>query len=121
GVGATALVSRSVGGGRMAVANAVLGQTVILAIVAGIALAALITVGALPVARILALSAEATGMFEVYMMVVAASIPFISLVFAGIACARGAGDSTRPLVAMVVINAVNMVLSWALAGVDLPL
>ncbi len=119
GVGATALVSRSIGGGRMAVANAVLGQTVILAVVAGIALAFLISIGAVPVARIMALSDEAIGMFEAYMMVVAASTPFLSIVFAVIACARGAGDSARPLMAMVVINVVNMAASWALSGVDL--
>lgn len=120
-VGATALVSRSVGSGRMAVANAVLGQTMILAAVAGIALAFLISAAALPVARMMALSDQATDMFEAYMIIVAAGTPFTALLFAGIACARGAGDSARPLIAMVVVNAVNIVLSWALAGVPLTL
>src|SRR5690606_797990 len=37
GVGATAVISRSIGGGRQAVANAALGQSVLLAIVSGLA------------------------------------------------------------------------------------
>lgn len=119
GVGATSLISRSVGAGRLAVANAAVGQTVLLALGSGIIVGVLIASVAAPAAGFMNLKDEAATAFVQYMRIVAVGVPFLSLLSCLTACARGAGDSFRPLLAMVVVNVVNMFLSWALAGVDL--
>ncbi|MEM7756119.1 MAG: MATE family efflux transporter [Planctomycetota bacterium] len=119
GVGATALISRSVGASRMAVANAVLGQSVVLALVLGSAVGVFIAVAASWVADLLNMGPEATAAFEQYMFIIAMGVPASSILFVLIACARGAGDSIRPLQAMAVRNIVNIAVSWALSGIDL--
>ncbi len=121
GVGATALISRAIGRGRLAVANTVLGQVVILSWVSGIFTGVLIALLADPAARMLSLSPAAEKAFDQYIFIIACGVPAASMLFCLIACARGAGDSIRPLWAMVWRNVVNMFVSWMLSGVELPL
>lgn len=121
GVGSTALISRSVGGGRLAVANAAVGQTVLAVVVLGAGVGVLVA-GTVPVTmRLFALSGESGALYSVYLLILSASVPLMGILFGGIACARGAGDSFRPLLAMAVVNAVNIVVSWMLSGVTLQL
>src|SRR6185436_1595561 len=49
----------------------------------------------------------------------AVGVPCSALLYSMTACLRGAGDSLRPMLAMVVVNVVNMAVSFALAGVDI--
>ncbi len=118
GIGATALISRSIGRGRIAVANAVLGQTVLLSWVLGIITGLFIAAAAGPVASLLSLSGEAAAAFDRYIFIIACGVPAASMLFTLIACARGAGDSIRPLWAMILRNVVNLFVSWSLSGVD---
>lgn len=119
GVGSTALISRAVGGGRIGVANAGVGQTVLLQAVTGLGVAVLLVLMAEPVAASLNMSERATEAFVEYLRIIAIATPFMALVFGCIACSRGAGDSFRPLGVMVIVNLVNIVSSWVLAGVDI--
>ncbi len=119
GVGATALIARSVGRGRLGVANAVLGQSVILAIAVGVFVGAAVWFLASPVAVVLSMSEGATEAFERYMSVIAFGAPGASMLFVMIACARGAGDSKSPLIAMIVRNIVNIFVSYALSGYEI--
>lgn len=119
GVGATALISRAVGGSRMAVAGAVLAQSVLLALVLGVAVGGLVALGAGPISGLLNMGPEASEAFRLYMLVIAGGVPFATMLFVLIACARGAGDSVRPLQAMAVRNIVNILVSWALSGIDI--
>ena len=116
--GATALVSRSVGKGRLAVASAAVGQTVLLAIISGLLVGALMAMLAPYIAKLVNLKGEASDAFIDYLRIVAAGVPMSSVLFAGIACLRGAGDSTRPLHAMIACNIVNIGVSFLLSGVD---
>lgn len=118
-VGATALVSRAVGGSRLAVAHAATGQTMILAVVTGVLTGALVAAMAGPMSHVMNLTGAAEEGFRTYIRVCAIGVPALSILAAGIACARGAGDSVRPLLAMLVVNIVNIIASWALSGVDL--
>jgi len=118
-VGATALVSRAVGGSRLAVAHAATGQTMILAVVTGVMTGALVAAMAGPMSHVMNLTGAAAEGFRTYIRVCAIGVPALSVLAAGIACARGAGDSVRPLMAMVVVNIVNILASWAMSGVDL--
>lgn len=118
GVGATALISRAVGGGRIAVANAALGQATLLAVWSGVAVGVIVAAGAGPVAALLNLNEEASRAFRIYMYINAVGAPLAALLLTGIECCRAAGDSLRPLWSMAAVNVVNIVVSWALAGVD---
>jgi len=118
GIGATALIARSIGRGRVAVANAVLGQTVLLSWVSGVVTGLFIAAAAGPVASLLSLSGEASAAFNRYIFVIACGVPAASMLFTLIACARGAGDSIRPLWAMILRNVVNLFVSWSLSGVE---
>ncbi len=119
GVGATALVSRSVGKGRLAVANAAVGQAITLAAVCGGSIGLLVILAAPTLANLLGLTGEAHEAMVSYLRIVAIAAPATAVMEVGIACCRGAGDSFRPLLIMVLVNAVNIAVSWSLAGVDL--
>lgn len=118
GVGATALVSRSIGKGRLAVANAATAQSLLLAIALGLATSVLIFFSAPLFASALNLQGDARTHFLTYLRILCIAVPMTTVLNAGIACARGAGDSLRPLHIMLVVNLANVFLSWALSGVD---
>ena len=118
GMGATALIARSVGARRMAVANAVLGQSLVVSLAAGLATGAIVAATAPLTATMMSLSGAGATAFKTYIVIVACSMPLMSTLYTGIACARGVGDSIRPLWIMVVVNAVNIIASWILSGVD---
>lgn len=119
GVGTTALVSRSVGRGRLAVANAAVGQSLLLSAGLGSVVAVAIAAVAPSIANALTKSEAGATAFTGYLQVVAVGMPFMAVLMAGIASLRGAGDSMRPLWAMVVVNIVNVIASWSLCGQDL--
>lgn len=119
GVGATALISRAVGAGRMAVANAATGQSLILAAAFGVLVGGGLWLSAAPMSAVLSLRGEAAASFIQYMRIIAFGSPAMMVLSSGIACSRGAGDTVRPLWAMIVVNVVNMAMSWVLSGVDI--
>ncbi len=118
GVGATALVSRSIGKNRLAVANAATAQSLLLAIALGLATSVLVFFSAPLFASALNLHDDARQHFLTYLRILCLAVPMTTVLNAGIACARGAGDSLRPLRIMLVVNLANVFLSWALSGVD---
>ncbi len=119
GVGATALISRSVGKGRLGVANVVLGQALTLSLIAGVVIGFLVYFLSSPIAVLLNMTPQAAAYFDEYMKIIALGTPAASMLFALIACSRGAGDSMSPLIAMIVRNAVNIVVSWLFSGVTI--
>ncbi len=119
GVGTTALVSRSVGRGRLAVANAAVGQSLLLAAGLGSVVAVFVAFAGPGLGGMLTKSEAGATAFATYLQIVAAGTPFMAVLAVGIASLRGAGDSLRPLWAMVVVNIINIVSSWSLCGEDL--
>lgn len=119
GVGATAVVSRCVGRGRVAAANAAVGQTLMLAVSLGAVVGVVLAFAAGPIGHLVSLQGETHRLFRDYLFVVALGVPASSMLMAGISCIRGAGDSIRPLGVMFLVNAVNIAVSWALSGVPL--
>jgi len=119
GLGATALIARAVGAGRLGVANAALGQSVLLALGLGAVSGAIVALSAGPAASMLSMHDEAREHFITYMRIMALGGPGMAMLFTLIAAARGAGDNLTPLLSMVVVNASNMFVSWMLAGTDL--
>lgn len=121
GVGATALVSRAMGAGRVAVARAVFGQSFALAASSGVILAAGIYLLTPMLAHLLSLEGPAETEFVRYLRTMCLGVPFSTIMFALMAASRGAGDTLRPLWAMGVVNVVNLVAAWLLAGSELRL
>jgi len=111
----------SIGKGRMAVANAALGQCLLLVTAAGFIGAVLIAIFAPSIATFLSLSDAAHPIAVSYLRILAIGVPASTFIAGSIACLRGAGDSVTPLLLMVVVNVINVVLSFALSGVDFAL
>jgi len=118
GIGATAMISRSLGRGRQAVANAAVGQALLIAFLSGIVMGTALALLTGSIADWLNLSDEATAEIKPYLWILAGNTPMVSVVVAGIACQRGAGDSKRPLLTMVILNLINISVSWWASGVD---
>jgi len=111
GVGAGALIARAVGGGRTTLANAALGQAVLIALAWGLITAGAIALGAPWIVAIFNLPDAAHDMAVVYLRVLAVGVTFNALLSAGNAALRAAGDTRTPFFAMALTNAVNVVAS----------
>lgn len=119
GMGGTAMVARAMGKGRLALSGVVAGQCATLSIASGLVSGLFIIALAPVIATWLSLGPEAHREAVAYMRLCALAAPMQTFAQVGIACIRGAGDSVRPLVLMIVINILNLVLSFLLSGVDL--
>lgn len=117
-IGATALISRSIGARRLAVANAAVGQAMLLALAIGVSLGLLIFAISAPLGQLMHMTPEGAVMFVRFLRIAALDLPFLAIMYAGIACLRGSGDSFRPMRAMILVNIVNLGLSWVLSGAD---
>jgi putative MATE family efflux protein len=113
-IGATALVARFVGAGDFPLARRTVHQALIL----GTAFAAAIVVVGFVCGRQLLemtkLAPDARELAESYLAILLIAMPAIMIEQVGIACLRGAGDTISGLIAMIVMNGVNIVLSTAL-------
>ncbi|MFW6060874.1 MAG: MATE family efflux transporter [Phycisphaeraceae bacterium] len=126
GVGGAALVARAVGGRHQRLANAALGQAVLLAVFAGAVLGVLVFAGAGPIARLAGAEGEALALCVLYLRIIALAAPLSAVLFVGGACLRGAGDTLTPFWVMVGVNIVNVgtsvwfvQLGWGVAGIAL--
>ncbi len=113
-IGATAMVSRCVGAGDLRTAEQVANQALLL----GAALTLLLTLGLLAFERPLLVGmhvdAEAAPLVSQYLLYLLLVLPAVMLTHVGPACLRGAGDTVSGMIAMVSVNIVNVILSWAL-------
>jgi len=112
--GVMALVSRATGGRDAGLANRALGQGLWLGMAAGFGSLLLLQAGARLLIHWIGLGPLAATQAETYMRVLAWSGPFSGALFAVNAALRGAGDTRTPFLAMIVVNLVNMALSWNL-------
>ena len=119
GVGATAMVSRSVGKKRFAVANAAIGQCTLVASVGGTVMGAFFFATAPWFASMMSLKGQAGELAVGYLRVCAVGVPAMTLIEALNSSIRGGGDSMRPMLVMMLVNAVNAGFTFLLSGVDL--
>lgn len=110
--GVMALVSRATGGRDAALANRALGQGLWLGIAAGIASLLVLQAGITLLVSWIGLSPAAAVQAESYLRILAISGPFSGAMFAVNAALRGSGDTRTPFLAMIVVNIVNMIMSW---------
>ena len=114
GTGSTAIISRAIGARHQSLANSVCGQSVTASVLVGALLAAVLIIGAAPAALMTGLTGNAYTFALFYIRILSLSLPFSILMYAASACLRGAGDSLTPAIAMIVVDVVNMVCSFAL-------
>jgi putative MATE family efflux protein len=107
GVGAAALIARAVGAKHRRLANAALGQALLLATVWGVAIGLLAFAGAPYIARFFRLDDQALALCVTYLRVIAVAAPFSSILLVGAAALRAAGDTRSPFLAMLIVNLVN--------------
>ncbi|MFA9479213.1 MATE family efflux transporter [Phycisphaerales bacterium AB-hyl4] len=111
GIGAGALVARAIGGKHKRVANAGLGQALLLAVVWGTLTGVAILLAARPIGLVFGLRGEALELCVVYIRIFCAAAPMAAILFIGAACLRASGDTRTPFFAMLLVNAVNVTLS----------
>lgn len=114
GIGATAVVARNVGAGNPQRSEVTLRSAQMLALIWGLAMAAVYFVAAAPMLRVMGAEPAALTQGVDYMQAAALGIPFYSVLFASNACLQGAGDTRTPMLIMLVVNLINGVLSWVL-------
>jgi len=114
GVGSTALVARAVGGRHRGLANATVGQSLLIGFSMGLVLAGAIYVLATPIGLMVNRTGLALRYVTEFLQIVAFAAPAMGLLLVGNACLRGAGDTRMPFVIMLGVNGVNIATSWLL-------
>lgn len=110
--GVMALASRATGARDGKLANRALGQGLWLGAAAGFGSLVLLQTGIPLLIHWIGLSPGAAAKAEEYLRVLAFSGPFSGALFAVNAALRGSGDTRTPFLSMIVVNIVNMALSW---------
>lgn len=110
--GVMALVSRATGARDRGLGEKALGQGVWLGAAAGCLSLGALQAGIPTLIRWIGLSPEAAVQAEVYLRTFAWSGPFSGVMFAINAALRGSGDTRTPFIGMVVVNLVNIGMSW---------
>lgn len=121
GIGGQAIIARAMGAGDERLAHVVLGRTMTLAVAWGALVGAFLWLSAPVAADLCRLSPTASALYLDYIRVLALGMPFAGVMTCGAMCLHGAGETTRPAVIAVVVNLVNIVASWLLAGVEMRL
>lgn len=116
GVGASAIVSRAIGASHRRLANAGVGQALVLGVGASVFAAVAVYFAAPWISTGLGLSGEAAGMSTVYIQITALGIPMCGALFVGSSVLRAAGDTRSPFFAMLIVNLVNVAVSVGLGG-----
>lgn len=114
GTGSTAIIARATGARHRSLANSICGQSMALALLAGVAMMALVYALAGPIARVTGLRGEAVDYARQFLQVVSLGLPFMILLLVANACLRGAGDTVSPAVAMVIVDVVNIGVAFTL-------
>ncbi len=119
GVGGMAIIARAIGAGDHQQAERALGQAFTFGILLSVIVGAVIWVGIGPLTRLAGLSDEATRYCLQYTAVMALGLPVSGCLMISMTCLNGAGETARPFYIMMVVNVVNIVVSYFLSGVDM--
>ena len=119
-VGAAAMVARFVGAGDRLMAQRVANQAIVIGAVLAAALTTA-TVGLRPqIVAALQLGGEPAEQAADFLLFVLPTLPCVMMETVTIACLRAAGDMKAGLVTMIVVNVINIAVSWSLlSGIGL--
>jgi putative MATE family efflux protein len=113
-VGSTALIARATGARDIAEANAVVRQSVLLGLLMGLVGMVIMYLAAGMAMRLFGAPAEIAPLGTNFLHITAFSMPLAGVMFMCTAALRGAGDTKTPLLVMLLINGLNIVISWLL-------
>jgi putative MATE family efflux protein len=113
-VGATALVARMTGAGERASAARVCQQAVGLALILGTFILAVGGLAAPSIVRAMNLEGTAADAGALFLRIVLLVTPLLACTTAGVACLRGAGDTRTGMWVMILVNLINVAMSWSL-------
>jgi putative MATE family efflux protein len=112
--GTTALVARATGARHRSLANAVCGQSILLALVLGIILSIALYIFAKPLILLTGLRGLSGEYAVEYLRLLCISVPFTIVMAAANASLRGVGDTLTPAISMIIVDIINMVLTWSM-------
>lgn len=116
GVGATAIISRTVGAGQQSEASKVMQTVLVLAVIWGLILmVAMLLLGNWWLG-IMGAQPAAQGEGTEYLEMLALGMPFMAFMFAGQSAQQGAGDTWSPMAVGVTVNIINVFASLALVN-----
>ncbi len=115
GVGATALVARSIGARDAAQARRMTNQAMGLAGFVGMALMITLLSLASSVPKMMGLTDRAAEVATRYLRIDAVGQFLYAYMLIGAACLRGAGDTRTPMFIMILINIINLIVSVTLS------
>lgn len=115
GSGGAALIARAIGARHRSLANAGLGQSVLLALVWSLLMGGLVFVGADFIAVLASLEPASAALCSQYLRIIAVAAPATAVLAIGVACLSAAGDTRTPFLAMLVFNLFNIIASVFLA------
>ncbi|SIO59644.1 putative efflux protein, MATE family [Singulisphaera sp. GP187] len=113
-VGGTALVARMIGQGQRTAAARICQQSITIALVVGTATFAIGWMTAPAIVRALNLRGAAAIHATLFLKIVLTITPLLACTTVGIACLRGAGDTRTGMWVMILVNLINVALSWSL-------
>lgn len=114
GTGATAIISRAIGARHRARAHAACGQAMLLGASLGALLGLIFLFGAPLIARLAGLEGHAYDLAVSYVRLLSPGAPFLVVLFVANASLRGSGDTRTPMIAMSIVNTINVCLTWSL-------
>lgn len=114
GVAANVRISNFLGANKPEKARHISQQSIILAILFGLASGIITLFFARPLLRLMGIEANVLEAGEIYFKIVAIPSVFMSLMFVLSAILRGAGDTHAPMKVSILINIVNAVLDYIL-------
>jgi len=114
GVGSTALVARLVGADDPQEAERIAGQSFLLAVAIGLLTLPPCVLWGGAMLALLGGTKDIVAPGGAYLAAVGFAMPLMALLFIGNATLRGAGDMRTPMWVMVLVNLVNVAVSWTL-------
>lgn len=113
-VGGTALVARLIGQGKRLQAAHVCQQSIALALVVGTLTFGIGWMTAPAIVRALNLTGLAATNATLFLKIILTITPLLACTTVGVACLRGAGDTRTGMWVMILVNVINVALSWSL-------
>ncbi|HEY0605144.1 MAG TPA: MATE family efflux transporter [Herpetosiphonaceae bacterium] len=113
-VGSTALIARASGAGDREQAHTVVRQSVLLGVAMGLIGMAMMLLFARQSMLMFGAPQEIIPLGESFLHITAFSMPLAGVMFMLNAVLRGVGDTKTPLLVMLLVNALNIAISWLL-------
>ena len=113
-VGSTALVARLTGGGDRSAAARICQQAIGLALALGTVIFIVGSLAAPGIVGAMNLTGVSAGAAVLFLRIVLVVTPLVACTAAGVACLRGAGDTKTGMWVMILVNVVNITMSWTL-------